>query len=449
MKKIFKLATFLVGLFLVLANFSVWPKVMAQGPLVGPTAGKLATTPAGYDDMGSVLKNMGFNAEQISLEDLANLDKLKQYAAVYINCSGDVDNVAEQAAGALKQYVSDGGVVYASDFANTLISNAFPGKISFYSGEGTIGARVGNSGKVTAKVTDGGMAAALGKSTIEVNYDLPAWVVMEKTAGRVYMRGPAPIIDYSSMTSPENLQALQNIDFSNPQAVEDLQSKFAQTSSKTLPDVPYVVSFSEGKGEVLYTSFHNEAQNTADVSKVLNWFAVRAQASGIAQESRALATGEETVLLEIVDSIQKNKTKTYTFNATGEAAFTVALNFGGSSLGISIKDPQGQKIASQSVSEPPYKKTVDTPKKGKYTIEVTGQDVPTTNYPFVVTVIGKTNAAAAEQTTQATEKAASPIASVVSVGKRLALPLAAAAVLIIIVVIIVIKARKPHQPEQK
>ena len=375
-------------------SFSLVPTgASAQGPLVGrPSAGKIAVTPAGYDDMGSVLKSMGFSPEEIPVEDLSNLEKLKQYSAIYLNCSGAVESVAEEAASAVRQYVEEGGFLYASDFAEALIAKAFPGKIDFYN-EGGYGAKVGNAGEVTAKVTDAGLAAALGANSIKVNFDLGAWVVMTGTSGRVYMRGPAPIIDYSSMTDPS---AFSGIDFSNPQSVEEFQSKFQ--SSKTLEDVPYVVSFSQGRGEVLYTSFHNEAQTTADVSKVLNWFAVRTQASGIAQESRNLASSGEQGLFEVVDSIQKGETRTYKFNATGKAAFKVVLNFGGSTLDLKVVDPKGNRIDSKSVSEPPYTATVNNPQAGDYKFEVTAKDIPQTNYPFVLTVLGKAEAAGTQST---------------------------------------------------
>lgn len=434
-----KLFVLFLGLVLSLVFLSP-PKTLAQGPMVGtPPSGKIAVTPAGYDDMGAVLIQMGFSPEEISEEELNNLEKLKQYSAIYINCSGGIESVSEEAAAAVRQYVEEGGFVYASDFAEALIAKAFPGKISFYN-EGGYGAKVGNAGEVTAKVTDAGLAAALGTNSIKVNFDLGAWVVMTGTSGRVYMRGPAPIIDYSNMT---NLGDLSGIDFSNPQSIEELQSKFQ--TSKTLEDVPYVVSFSHGRGEVLYTSFHNEAQTTADVSKVLNWFAVRTQASGIASESRALVQGDEQALFEVVDSIQKGETRTYKFNATGKALFKVVLNFGGSSLDLKITDPKGNKVDSKSVSEPPYTTTVSSPVSGDYKLEVTGKDIPQTNYPFVLTVLGKAEAAGT-QSTDVVATAQKP--TIVSLIKTNWWVVAAGLGVIILVVLLVVifKLRKKSGP---
>ena len=56
---------FLVTLALILPTRS-----LAQGPMVGsPGTGKIAVTPAGYDDMGAVLKSMGFSPDEIPEED--------------------------------------------------------------------------------------------------------------------------------------------------------------------------------------------------------------------------------------------------------------------------------------------------------------------------------------------------------------------------------------------
>lgn len=410
--------------------------------------GKLAVTPSGYDDMKSVLTGMGFSPDEISWDDLKSLDKLKQYSAVYINCSGDTDTVATEAVDSLKQYVQDGGVIYASDWANSIIARAFPGKITFYNGgTSAMGARAGNAGSVTAKVADSGMAAVLGKSEIEVNFDLGSWAVMTATTGTTYFTGPAAILDISAL----NMDALQGIDYTNPQATADMMKKLqSSATSKTLPSVPYVVSFAQGKGEVLYTSFHNEAQNGADVAKVLNWFATRTQASSLVQQSRQLAKGSDKVLLEVVDSLNKDQTKTFKFDATGKAPFKVVLNFGGSSVALTIKDPNGKEVATQTVSEPPYTAEVSSPVKGKYSLTVEAKDIPTDNYPYVVTVLGAKTAAVEVQKTE-------PVAngntsddnffSNLTSGLQkniLWLALAGIVFLILVVVIVLIKIRKPH-----
>lgn len=430
----------ILGVILALV-LAFWPGVSkAQGPLVAVSGGKLAVTPAGYDDMGKVLSSMGYSAEEISWEDLSNLEKLKGFSAVYINCSSGADGSAEAAAPVIKQYVEEGGIIYASDFADAIVSKAFPGKITFY-GSGFMGSRAGAVGKVTANVVDGGMAAVLGKSAIEINFDLPSWAVMQSTTGRTYMTGSAPILDLGSYA-----QNFQNFDTSDPTALQKQIENMQSQASKVLPNLPLVVSFEAGKGEVLYTSFHNEAQVTEDVTKVLNWFANRAQAAGLAQQSRALAEGTDKTLLEIVDSLKKDQTKSYVFNATGQADFTAVLNFGGSSLEIVIKDPLGKMVSTETVSQPPYQKAIAGAQKGKYTMSVTAKDIPNDNYPFVLTVLGPQNAGAVQVAQQGSTASKVSPASTNLILAYWPWAAGAAGVIILVIILVIFSVARRKKP---
>jgi hypothetical protein len=403
--------------FSFLSSFTIAVVLLSSALLASPgqaesvgyaraaVAEKMAVTSAGYDDIGDVLNQLGLSAEEIQESDLSNLEKLKQYDVVYINCSSGLDSYVAEAASVINQYVKEGGVVYASDYADYLIKNAFPGKINFYGSttdsSGYSTARIGSSGSVTAKVVDSGLSAVLGKTNAEINFDLGSWAVIDSVGSgtKVHITGPVSIYDYgSSGYSQEYLDALSNLDYSNPQAVEEFyqnyQSGNTGSSSSNVQDKPYVVSFSEGEGEVLYTSFHNEAQKTSDMEKLVNWFAVRTRASRLARATQSLATsGDNVVLQEVVDTINQGDTKTYYFNATGKADFKVILNFGGSTIDIKITDPKGSEVSKESVSSPPYTKSVSA-KEGKYTVTLTGAEIPSSNYPFILSVSGAQAAAA-------------------------------------------------------
>lgn len=394
-------------LFLPLITLTIAPNTSAQGPATGPTDEKLAVTPRGFDDIGEVLDNLGFSTTEINEADLNNLSDLSKYDSVYINCSASIDSVSSTAASIIADYVKDGGIIYASDYANSVIEAAFPGKINFYrsnsSTETTSSAlaqqaRVGNSGKVTATVTDSGLASVLGKKEIEVNYDLGAWAVIDSVANgvKVHIRGPVNIFDYSA--SAVNLEAYQDIDYSDPKSLEEIQKlneSISESTQKTLKDKPFIVSFTHGKGEVLYTTFHNEAQKTEDMGKVLDWFAVKVKAGKLVQSTRqhAIQAGGK-VLQEVVDSINQGEKKTYKFSATGKADFDITLNFGGSELNLVVIDPNGNKVLDQKVPNPPHSQTINNTIAGEYTIEVTGNEVPKKNYPFVAIVSGPEEAAA-------------------------------------------------------
>ncbi len=368
MKKL--ILSLFVSFFLVLSGPL---SAFAQGNFSDDPNGNLAVTPAAYDDIGDVLGKLGFSSTEISEADLTDFEKIKNYDSIYVNCSEGIDSYSADAAAVLQKFVNEGGTLYASDWAGSLINAAFPGKINFYQGKSGYAeddalGRVGASGIVQAEVVDSGLQDVVGKSSIEVNYDLDYWVIIDSvgSGARVHMQGPANITQISGG--------------------EDV----------TLEDKPYVVSFSEGKGEVLYTTFHNEAQVTSDVEKVLDWFAVRVKAGSLINENRDEGTkGNNLVLKEIVDSIQEEEVKDYTFNATGESDFSVILNFGQSEVLLKVKDPSGKEVLSESVTNAPYDKKIDA-ERGIYTIEVKGVDTHDGNMPFVLTVSGPENATSEE-----------------------------------------------------
>ncbi len=398
LKILYLCITFLLALSLTISPFVT----SALAPSDTNSLKKIAVTPADYDDIGEVLENLGFQAEQIEEEDLTSLTTLSNYDAVYINCSATINLIAEDAASTISDYVKNGGIIYASDWANTLIEAAFPNKINFYEGENIWGAsdaesaQIGQSGEVEAEVTDPGLQEVLGKKKIKVNFDLDDWAVIDSVNQGVntLIKGPAKIIDYSN-----NDQDWENLDFENPENLDKLEEI---DLSKTLDDKPFVVSFTEGKGQVLYTTFHNESQNTSDMENILDWFVIWTKAAGLTEEARNIADQDNTeVLQEIIDSINKNETKNYYFNASGKDDFKITLNFSGSAISLKITDSENNKVIEEDIANPPYTKKIDA-EKGKYKIQIKGTDIPEENYPFVVTATG--NKKAITQDTDEEEK---------------------------------------------
>lgn len=339
-------------------------------PDVHATAQNLAVTFPDYDDMGAILTRHGLKFKEIKEADLKNLGDINNYDAIYINCTSTIGTevVSPEDAKAVGDFVRGGGIVYASDFGASVIEAAFPDKIDFYDLDGdtktneSIGAGIGKSGVVEAKITDSGLAAVLGKKSINIDFNLDGWIVIKSVGSgvRVHMSGPVYVDDPSQ---PENVNA----------------------------DLPYVVSFSEGSGEVLYTSFHNEVQNTADMEKVLDWFATRTRTGRLVQDTRKIAVKDSgnQVLQEVVDTVDGGGEKSYEFKASGRADFGVILNFdGGSGLGISVTDPGGSVIVSEQVSKPPFVYQKIKAKKGTYVFKVKGENTGGKNLPFVLSAFG-------------------------------------------------------------
>jgi hypothetical protein len=91
-------------------------------------------------------------------------------------------------------------------------------------------------GPVSGTVTDSALSTFLGKKSVNINYDLGMWVVVENAAANT------------------KIHIVGNVNM----------------LGSTLSNVPLMVSHTPG-GKVLYTTFHNEPQITQDMEKILNF----------------------------------------------------------------------------------------------------------------------------------------------------------------------------------
>lgn len=126
---------------------------------------KVFVTRPGNDNIGEILTSMDveFEAFQGSFD----------CSLLFVNC-GTPDQVDPRA---LAEFVHNGGCVYASDHADTLIAQAFPGVFDF-------GGHSGGRGQVAADVIDPELRDVLG-SRIEIEFDMGAWAVLRGGEGRV------------------------------------------------------------------------------------------------------------------------------------------------------------------------------------------------------------------------------------------------------------------------
>lgn len=186
-----------------------------------------------------------------AIDLLMDPDALDEYHILFINCS----EYAQQTLGAnalqiginLSTFVQNGGSLYASDWAYPFAERAWPGAIDFYGEPDNVDdthTKVGMDVSVTASVEDPSLAASLGRTSVRINFDLQAWVVMRSVAANVttHIRGPAMLMDLAS----------------------------GETYEETLPLMASFRPYPLG-GKVLFTSFHNEAQPTDDMKDILNF----------------------------------------------------------------------------------------------------------------------------------------------------------------------------------
>ena len=78
-----------------------------------------------WDDMSKLLNELGdgYKHDKITMEDAINPKKLAEYDVVFLTCK---DGLEEQLAGPLVEYVTNGGMLYASDWRYKAIAKAFP-----------------------------------------------------------------------------------------------------------------------------------------------------------------------------------------------------------------------------------------------------------------------------------------------------------------------------------
>lgn len=209
-----------------------------------------------YDTVEDVLDRLQLDYTAINgragsayVDVLADEEQLAAYDIVFLNCgiSEAWMSRREDVGQGLRRYVKAGGNIYASDWAASLVEEAFPGAIDFY-GDDTLDyeAQVGVTSNVAAEVLDADMAALLGSGQATIRYDLDAWVAV---------RGGGDGTDVLVRGDPQ---------------VYDLNTG----KESALQDVPLAVSF-EREGTVLYTTFHNERQTTMDMDELLREMVLR------------------------------------------------------------------------------------------------------------------------------------------------------------------------------
>ena len=231
-----------------------------------------------YDSFELVLTNMGFaNYVEVDGLDLAelqdfllDLDTLKSFDIVFFN-GGHVEEevlyptqveegedepglgdgggedtgappISDTIMQNLRDYVYEGGNVYASDWSYDVVEQGWPERVDFVGEDLTPdGAQMGEYDLVNAAISDASMAEWLDQDYIEIEYDLPVWAPVETVSDSV------------------SVHLLGNIAYRQGQAT------YSVTNS------PLLVSFSSGEGKVVYSSFRVARNASSDVLEVLQY----------------------------------------------------------------------------------------------------------------------------------------------------------------------------------
>lgn len=181
------------------------------------------TSPPEFDDMGKLLISLGKGYDTfdtISVENLDDMTRLKKYDVLFLTCRTNMPKLLPKLKLALRDYVSSGGTLYASDLWYRFIAETF---IEFAVPNWPVS---GKKQEMMAEVVDPGLRDLLG-SELQLKFDMDYWM---PTA------------------------------FAGDTLTTILRGRYIPTKDESL-EVPLLVKFPLKKGIVIFTSFHNASQN--------------------------------------------------------------------------------------------------------------------------------------------------------------------------------------------
>jgi hypothetical protein len=334
---------------------------------------RLAVTPANFDDMGSLLDRLGegYRHVDISMEDLLDCEKLRQYDVVFVPCSGMIpeswlgervgegarnasvfsmkEEIERQLKESVRAYVRQGGILYASDWQFTIVQMTFEDALD-RSQEHALG----KEQYVEAELVDSGLAETLGSSSIKLHFDKDGWHPASFAGSNVttYMRGSYETMDGKQMTKP------------------------------------LLVRIRDGEGEVFFTAFHNEVQNSEEEKRLLEYLIFTMVTSKVESKVRETMVqggfSPQKQSLLSTSAGQPSVTKTYRCDKAGPLRFVLAFEDRGALLQLQVEGPDGRKFEKEGTSTV----QIDVPdaKVGDWLYTITAKRVPFANFPFTFTV---------------------------------------------------------------
>ena len=167
-----------------------------------------------HDNIGAILQAFS-NDVDFEIVNLTGRDGyLEGLSALFINCGVSFNPTI------IRNFVSSGGIVYASDLTSSQLIEAFPSKF--------VVTGYGSSGLINnAQIVHTGLASQMGTDAMDIMYNLGGWSQVDVIC--------------------ENVTVF----------ITGLYHQRVQ--------MPLAFSFDYGEGRVFYTTFHNNAQASKDM----------------------------------------------------------------------------------------------------------------------------------------------------------------------------------------
>lgn len=326
---------------------------------------KLIVVPGSYDDLGAILKKLGYKYQEVgSVDDLSKSNLLKNCKAVFVACGADL-SADNKTIKVLREYVKSGGAIYASDLASSLIETLFP-KIALFDSSGY-------DDGIKVDVVDPGLAEIIGKK-MNIHHDSEVHGVESVSRDvKVLIRGPRD---------------------------DDSDDEY-----------PYLITFNYGDGLVIYTVFHNSEQTSATEKKLLNYLIFRPIMSGAASKAAQLVQAQmATPGKEIFASINPGETSArYGVNVTSPINLLFVLSWEeNATLGMQVWDPSDKLVKDGAAGKSPLTIEVPASQTGAWTCAVKGQTIPHRNFPYVLTIATRGGKLAAAVSSSAAPAVSAP-----------------------------------------
>lgn len=337
----------------------------------GRRALRLAVTPPEYDDMGKLLNRLGsgYRYTQIELDDLLDAEMLARYDVLFLTCGGaprhwlgsrlresqrggtgiyrPKPEIVDKINKSFRTFVGHGGTLYASDLQFDLVELAFPEFVD------TAAEGRGEVQTVEAEVVDPGLRRLLGPA-IDLDFDMPSWrpAAFRGPDVTTYLRATYAVRDGAEQTGP------------------------------------LLVTFPHGEGTVIFTSFHNEAQNTEMEEELLRhlvFTTVTAREEGKIRRTMVRGGFSPTARnLLSASSGGKPVEQTYECRRRGPLQFVLGFEDQGAELRLSVVGPGGDKF--QKTGAKTFTISVDDAAVGPWSYTVSPIKIPYENFPFTLTI---------------------------------------------------------------
>jgi len=303
-----------------------------------------------WDDMSKLLKGLGegYRFDEITEDELIRKhedNKLSEYDVVFLTCNVNAD--VDKLIAPLRNYVANGGILYASDWRYEAVATAFKDMQ-----QGNLIAD-GMGQQIEADIVDPELRRALGISKIPLNFNLGDW----KAAA---LGGPS-------------VQVL-------------IKGTYEKMNGQGTATAPLMVKFPFNKGTVIFTSFHNEAQNSDIEKKLLNYLVFSLVTAGIDAELNSSLDregfkpqGSNLLSTPPKGSIKKE----YDNKHVCDLRFGLGFRNEGYKLRFNIKSPSGKQFTQDCAGTTILE--VSSAERGTWTYTVEALDAYA-NFAFRTTV---------------------------------------------------------------